>query len=62
MNGESPAQTMMLGLVVYGVIAYLSGSLDGWLRNKPGFNTLRFLTGVVLVGLSLRLALSDRRY
>ncbi len=53
---------VLLTLILTGFIAYFSGSLSDRLRDKPGFtNALRWLTGSVLVGLGVRLALSDRR-
>jgi threonine/homoserine/homoserine lactone efflux protein len=52
----------LLALVVYGAIAYFSGSLGNRLATSPRFsNALRWLTGSVLVSLGLRLAFSDRR-
>jgi len=51
-----------LALVVYGTIAYFSGALGGRLATAPRIsNALRWLTGSVLVGLGLRLALPERR-
>ncbi len=53
---------VLLTLILTGFIAYFSGSLGDRLRDKPGFaNALRWLTGGVLVGLGVRLALSERR-
>ncbi len=53
---------VLLTLILTGFIACFSGSLGDWLRDKPGVaNALRWLTGSVLVGLGVRLALSDRR-
>ena len=52
----------LIGLVIDGVIAYFSGGVGNWLRSKPGAaDALRWLTGSVLVGLGLRLALPERR-
>lgn len=46
----------------FSVVAYFSGSLGGWSRSRPRMaNVLSWLTGGVLVGLGLRLALSERR-
>ena len=51
----------MLALLVFNVIAYFSGTLGNWLVRKPTFaNGLRWLTGGVLVGLGLRLALPSQ--
>jgi threonine/homoserine/homoserine lactone efflux protein len=55
------AMFVLLSLVVTGVIAFFSGSLGGLLRTRPVFsNVLRWLTGCVLVGLGVRLALQRR--
>jgi threonine/homoserine/homoserine lactone efflux protein len=52
----------IIGLVIDGVIAFFSGSLGDWLKNKMGFaGALRWLMGGVLVALGLRLVFSDRR-
>ena len=51
----------LLALVLTTLIAYFSGSLGDWLKDRPGFaNKLRWLTGSVLVGLGVRLAFADR--
>jgi threonine/homoserine/homoserine lactone efflux protein len=48
--------------VVFSVIALFSGTLGAWLRTRPRLASgLGWLTGGVLVGLGLRLALSERR-
>lgn len=67
-SGNAALQMLVLGLVftvlallVFNVIAYFSGTLGTWLARKPAFaGGLRWLTGSVLVGLGLRLALPDR--
>lgn len=48
------------GLVVQGSVALASGAVGGWLARKPGFLVWqeRF-TGLVMVGLGLRLLLAD---
>jgi threonine/homoserine/homoserine lactone efflux protein len=52
----------LLGLLFLGFVAYFSGTLGDGLGSRPGFaNSLRWLTGNVLVGLGLRLALPERR-
>jgi threonine/homoserine/homoserine lactone efflux protein len=52
----------LLGLLFLGFVAYFSGTLGDWLGSRPSFaNSLRWLTGNVLVGLGLRLALPERR-
>jgi len=51
-----------LALVVYGAVALFSGALGDRLAAAPRLsNALRWLTGSVLVGLGLRLALPERR-
>ncbi len=67
-SGSTAFQVIVLGLLftvlallVFNVIAFFTGSLGGWLVEKPAFaNVLRWLTGSVLVGLGLRLALLER--
>jgi len=62
-------QLLFLGLTfalltwaVFSAIACFSGTLGSWLRSHPSFaGGLRWLTGGVLIGLGLRLALPDRR-
>jgi threonine/homoserine/homoserine lactone efflux protein len=52
---------VLLSLVTTSVIALFSGALGGLLRTRPTFsNLLRWLTGLVLVGLGVRLALQRR--
>ncbi len=52
----------LIGLAIDCVIAFFSGSVGDWLTHRRGVaNALRWLMGSVLVGLGLRLALSDRR-
>lgn len=53
---------VVLTFVFTGAVGLFSGALGGWLRSKPAFaNALRWLTGSVLVGLGLRLALPENR-
>jgi threonine/homoserine/homoserine lactone efflux protein len=67
--GSVALQLLSLGLTfalltwgVFSVIACFSGTLGSWLRSRPSFASgLRWLTGGVLIGLGLRLALPDRR-
>jgi threonine/homoserine/homoserine lactone efflux protein len=67
-SGNAALQMLVLGLIftilallVFNVIAYFSGTLGGWLGKKPALaNGLRWLTGSVLVGLGLRLALPNQ--
>jgi len=61
MLGFGVAFTIM-GLAVLSVVALCSGALGVWLRSRPSFaGALRWLTGSVLVGLGLRLAVPERR-
>lgn len=61
MLGLGAAFTLM-GLVVLSVVALCSGALGEWLVDRPTFaGTLRWLTGSVLVGLGLRLAVPGRQ-
>jgi threonine/homoserine/homoserine lactone efflux protein len=68
-SGSAAAQFLILGLlfvvlalILTTLIAYFSGALGDWLKDRPGLaNKLRWLTGSVLVGLGMRLAFADRR-
>ena len=52
----------LLSVIVFSAIALLSGALGDRLSRNPRFaNALRWLTGCVLVGLGVRLALSGRQ-
>ena len=52
----------LLTLAIFGVLALFSGTVGSWLRTRPKFaGWLGWLTGGVLIGLGLRLALQDRR-
>ena len=52
----------LLSVVVFSAIALFSGLLGDRLSSNPRYATaLRWLTGCVLVGLGLRLALSGRQ-
>ncbi len=67
--GNVTLQLILLGLIytslallVYGTIAFFSGTLGERLAATHLLsNALRWLTGSVLIGLGLRLAFSDRR-
>lgn len=51
----------LMGLAVMAVVALCSGALGEWLRSRRSFaGALRWLTGGVLVGLGLRLAVPER--
>ena len=68
-GGSVALRLLALGLtfalstwVIFSAIALFSSVSVGWLRTRPSFaNTLRWLTGSVLIGLGLRLALPERR-
>lgn len=52
----------VLGLLYLMLVALLSGSLGALVQRRPAWaNRLRWVTGSVLVGLGLRLAIPDRR-
>ena len=52
----------LLSVIVFSAIALFSGALGDRLSSNPRFtNALRWLTGCVLVGLGVRLALSGRQ-
>lgn len=67
-SGNAASQMLVLGLVftvlallVFNIIAYFAGNLGTWLAKNPAFSSgLRWLTGSVLIGLGLRLALPER--
>ena len=51
----------LLPLAIFSLLGSFSG-VGNWIWGRPGFaNALRWLTGSVLIGLSLRLALPERR-
>lgn len=66
--GGAALQLLALGLIfalltwmIFGIIAYFSGTLGAWLKNRPrAAGGLRWLTGGVLITLGLRLALLER--
>ncbi len=52
----------LLGLVFLSFVAFFSGALGDWIGGRPNVAVaLRWLTGSVLIGLGLRLALPERR-
>jgi len=67
--GGAALQLLVLGLtfalltwMIFSALGYFSGSLGNWLVSRPKLaDGLRWLTGGVLIGLGLRLALPDRR-
>ena len=68
-SGGAAPRLLALGLtfalltwVIFSVIAVFSGTFGAWLRTRPGIaGGLGWLTGSVLIGLGLRLALPERR-
>ena len=68
-GGDAAPQLLVLGLsfalltwIIFSVLGYFSGGLGNWLVSRPSLaHGLRWLTGVVLIGLGLRLALPERR-
>jgi threonine/homoserine/homoserine lactone efflux protein len=68
-SGGTAPRLLMLGLtfalltwVIFSVIALFSGTFGAWLRTRPGIGVgLGWVTGSVLIGLGLRLALPERR-
>jgi hypothetical protein len=68
-RGSVAAQLLVLGLtqeatvlVVQGAVALVSGAVGGWLARRPGFLVWqeRF-TGLVIIGLDIRLLLGTKR-
>ncbi|CAN5895227.1 LysE family translocator [soil metagenome] len=66
--GTAASQMLLLGavytllsVVIFSCIAFFSGAFGEWLLGKRGVaGLLRWVTGGVLIGLGLRLALPDR--
>jgi threonine/homoserine/homoserine lactone efflux protein len=64
-RGYIAVQMLFLGilfmantLLVFGLIAYFSGTVGNWLRQKPRFaNRLKLITGCVFIFLAAKLAL-----
>ena len=51
----------LLTFLVKGPVGYIAGALSGWLRSCPGIQVwLNRISGVVLVGLGIRLAFENR--
>ena len=67
--GGTALRLLMLGLtfalltwVIFSVIALFSGTFETWMRTRPRIaGGLGWLTGSVLIGLGLKLALPERR-
>jgi threonine/homoserine/homoserine lactone efflux protein len=50
------------GVIFLSVVGYFAGGIGHWLSHKPQIaNKLRWLTGIILVGLGLRLAFVQRQ-
>lgn len=67
-GGHAAGQTALLGtlfaaqtVLIFGVIGYYAGAVGGWLRGRPEVGLwLDRATGVLFIGLGIRLALSER--
>ncbi|MBN2118004.1 MAG: LysE family translocator [Anaerolineales bacterium] len=52
----------LFGLCFLVLVGYFAGAIGAWLTRQPGYtNILRWLTGGVLIGMGVRLALTERR-
>ena len=52
----------LFGLCFLLLVGYFAGAIGAWLTRRPQYtNFLRWLTGAVLIGLGVRLALTERR-
>ncbi len=52
----------LFGIAFLGVVGYFAGGIGLWLSRRPGFaDRLRWLTGVIFIGLGLRLTFVERR-
>jgi threonine/homoserine/homoserine lactone efflux protein len=68
-NNNVALQMVMLGLTFafFGllflvIVGYFAGAIGAWLTRKPQYtNILRWLTGGILIGLGVRLALTERQ-
>ena len=66
--GHVTQQMLVLGvmfafftLLAFSVLGYFAGHFGGWLASKPNIaSRLRWVTGSVMIGLGVRLALTDR--
>lgn len=67
-RGHAAAQTALLGalfaaqtVLIFGAIGWYAGTLGGWLRNRPAVGRwLDRATGVLFIGLGIRLALAGK--
>ena len=67
-RGHAAAQTALLGtlfaaqtVLIFGAIGWYAGAVGGWLRGRPAVGRwLDRATGVLFIGLGVRLALAER--
>ena len=67
-RGAAAAQTALLGtlfalqtVLIFGALGWYAGTVGGWLRGRPAVGRwLDRATGVLFIGLGIRLALSQR--
>lgn len=67
-HGNVATQTALLGtlfaaqtVLIFGAIGWYAGSIGGWLRGRPAVGRwLDRATGVLFIGLGIRLALAER--
>ena len=67
-RGSAAVQTALLGtlfaaqtVLIFGALGWYAGSVGGWLRRRPAVGRwLDRATGVLFVGLGIRLALAER--
>ena len=67
-RGHAAAQTALLGalfaaqtVLIFGALGWYAGSVGGWLRGRPAVGRwLDRATGVLFIGLGIRLALAGR--
>ncbi|CAG0956306.1 partial Homoserine/homoserine lactone efflux protein, partial [Rhodocyclaceae bacterium] len=67
-RGAAAAQTALLGtlfalqtVLIFGVLGWYAGTVGGWLRGRPAVGRwLDRATGVLFIGLGIRLALAQR--
>lgn len=67
-RGNAAAQTALLGtlfaaqtVLIFGALGWYAGTVGGWLRGRPAVGRwLDRATGVLFIGLGIRLALAER--
>ena len=67
-RGHGATQTALLGalfaaqtVLIFGALGYYAGTVGGWLRDRPAIGRwLDRATGVLFIGLGIRLALAER--